>query len=104
MTYVVLAGVYASALLAHSVWGPLQLIGATAGALIAFIFPALLILRAEHSPQVRGPCCLAECSVVISPERAKASRFWAHKLRAMRIACIWRGASIWVSPEKKQPL
>lgn len=65
MTYVVLAGVYASALLAHSVWGPLQLIGATAGALIAFIFPALLILRAEHSPQVSGPCCLGDCSVGI---------------------------------------
>ena len=52
MTYATLAGVYLSALLAHSVWGPLQLIGATAGALIAFIFPALLILRAEGLPQV----------------------------------------------------
>ncbi|KAK9831399.1 hypothetical protein WJX81_001186 [Elliptochloris bilobata] len=51
ITYGTLAGVYAAALLARSVWGPLQLIGATAGALIAFIFPALLILRAERLPQ-----------------------------------------------------
>ena len=54
VTYGTLAAVYAAALLARSVWGPLQLIGATAGALIAFVFPALLILRAERLPQV-GP-------------------------------------------------
>lgn len=54
VTYGVLAAVYAAALLARSVWGPLQLIGATAGALIAFVFPALLILRVERLPQVIG--------------------------------------------------
>ncbi len=54
MTYAVLAAVLAVSLLMHSVWGPLQLVGATVGALIAFIFPALLILRAERAPQARA--------------------------------------------------
>lgn len=54
VTYAVMAGVYVCALLTRSVWGPLQLVGATAGALIAFVFPALLILRSEGLPQVLG--------------------------------------------------
>lgn len=45
LTYASLAGFYILAMTAKSIWTPLQLVGATAGALIAFFFPAFVVLR-----------------------------------------------------------
>jgi hypothetical protein len=39
LTYASVAALYGAALVSGSIWGPLQLIGATAGACIAFFFP-----------------------------------------------------------------
>ncbi|PSC68607.1 Extracellular basic protease [Micractinium conductrix] len=46
LTYFSLAGFYLVAMRAGSIWVPIQFVGATAGALIAFIFPAWVALAA----------------------------------------------------------
>lgn len=40
-----MAGIYAAGVFSSSIWVPLQLVGATAGALIAFAFPGMLALH-----------------------------------------------------------
>jgi len=45
ITYGSLAVFYLVAMSAKSIWIPLQIVGATAGALIAFFFPAAIALR-----------------------------------------------------------
>lgn len=47
LTYASLAVFYFTAVAASSIWVPLQLVGATAGAIIAFFVPAAVALRAE---------------------------------------------------------
>eukprot|EP00887_Chlorella_sp_A99_P002185 scaffold21.g2185.t1 len=49
LTYASLALFYGTATVAGSIWRPLQFVGATAGALIAFFFPAWVTLRALES-------------------------------------------------------
>ncbi|KAI3424945.1 hypothetical protein D9Q98_008327 [Chlorella vulgaris] len=46
LSYGSLAAFYAIAMNSGSIWVPIQFVGATAGALIAFIFPALVALKA----------------------------------------------------------
>ena len=96
VTYGTLAAVYAAALLARSVWGPLQLIGATAGALIAFVFPALLILHAERLPQVR-PALLLACGMLCPPFLHMLRRtcvLMCGLTRALFSVCAMAGSSI----------
>lgn len=71
-----------------------------------------------HLPSAAHPACgaLAAGARTLLPGRLQrghltresqgqqVNRFWAYNLRAMRIACIWRGAPTWESQEKKQPL
>lgn len=65
LSYGSLAAFYAIAMNSGSIWVPIQFVGATAGALIAFIFPALVALKAaalsEGEPlaavSARCRCC-----------------------------------------------
>lgn len=54
VTYVSLMVIYLLAMALPSIWKPLQLIGATAGALIAFIFPAMITLTIEDRMDVKS--------------------------------------------------
>ena len=47
VTYVSLAVFYTAAVSASSIWTPLQLVGATAGAVVAFFMPAAVALKAS---------------------------------------------------------
>jgi len=49
LTFGSLWAVYAVAVSAKSIWIPLQLVGATAGAVIAFFFPAMLGLSISNT-------------------------------------------------------
>ena len=48
VTYGSLSLVFLVAMSVETVWTPLQLVGATAGAAIAFYFPALLLMREKN--------------------------------------------------------
>lgn len=50
VTYVSLALFYAIAMAAKSIWVPIQLVGATAGAVIAFLCPAAVALAVAREP------------------------------------------------------
>jgi hypothetical protein len=55
LTFGSVALFYFVAASARSIWVPLQLVGATAGALIAFFFPAAVALRAWAATAGEGP-------------------------------------------------
>jgi sodium-coupled neutral amino acid transporter 2 len=50
VTYISLALFYAVAMAAKSIWVPIQLVGATAGAAIAFFYPAAVALAVAREP------------------------------------------------------
>ena len=54
VTYVSLAIFYFVAMAAKSIWVPIQLVGATAGAAIAFFFPAAVALAVVRESAVGG--------------------------------------------------
>lgn len=54
ITYLSVALFYGVGMVSGSIWVPIQFVGATAGALIAFIFPAMVALRACGADHLAG--------------------------------------------------
>ena len=65
VTYIILLGVYLSAVYVPSIWVALELIGASAVTLISFLFPMGLLLRVEGRKLPRTRRALAYLVIVL---------------------------------------